>query len=137
MGQKKMTKKQSPYSFLSEWNRKIYRNEDDSPAEGNLGADEFWDEFQIKSWPKFKDACAFHIPGKWASDVRELLKSIRSELGNKVSFTQIKEKFCELVIYCSCEDEETRGRFRELQNDCVRKLIEKGVHPPTQEKEND
>lgn len=123
--------------FINEWNEKIYRNEDGSEVEGRLGADEFWDEFQIKSWPKFRDACAFHIPGKWAEDVREFLTRVRDELGDKVQFAQIKEKFCQLTVYNSCADEETRERLNELKIECVRNLIKKGVHPPIQEKEND
>ncbi|KKM60740.1 hypothetical protein LCGC14_1538870, partial [marine sediment metagenome] len=75
--------------FINEWNEKIYRNEDGSEVEGTLGADEFWDEFQIKSWPKFRDACVSHIPGKWAEDVREFLTRVRDELGDKVQFAQI------------------------------------------------
>lgn len=106
--------------YVHEWNKKIYRNEDDSfYREGELNAEEFWNEFQIKSGPKFREACWSHIPARWADDVRTLLKKVQDELGDKVSFTQIKEKFCQLTIYYSCEDDHAKQRMSELISECV------------------
>jgi hypothetical protein len=124
---------------INEWNEKIYRNSDGKFVEGpSLGPKEFWEEFQIKSGPMFKDACWSHIPVKWTDDVRLFLKQVREELGDRVSFSQIKEKWCELTVYASTKDDAARDRLCELEKECIDRLIEKGVHPPReqQNKEN-
>ena len=103
---------------------------------GSWGADEFWDEVQVESWPKFTNRCASHIPFAWVEDVKQLILQAKKELGDKIDFTQIKEKFCMLTIYKQCEDEQTAARFRELELECIERLIKKGVHPPRQELSN-
>jgi hypothetical protein len=114
---------------LNKWNNKIYRGEDGKELAGGLQAEEFWNEFQIKSYPKFENACAYHIPAKWADDVRDLITTTRKELGDRIEFEQIKEKWCELVVYYKATDEVARQRFRELLTDCKDRLKAKGVHP--------
>lgn len=117
---------------LEYWNKKIYKNEDGSFVCGGLGAEEFWEEFKIKSAPKFKGACWFHIPERWAKEVREFIRAVQEEFGDKVQFAQIKEKFCWLTVYYDC-DKETRKRVEELRAECIKKLVEKGVHPGGEE----
>lgn len=125
--------------YVDEWNAKIYRNDDGTFVEGNsLSPKELWEEFQIKSGPMFENACRSHIPVKWNDDVRLFLKQVREELGDRISFTQIKEKWCELTVYASAKDDDAENRLRELKKECVDRLIEKGVHPPREQqtKEN-
>lgn len=115
---------------VQEWNKKIYRNEDDSFVDGDqITADELWDEFQIKSHPKFRGSCYSHIPIRWTEDVRSMLRRIRDEFGDKVEFSQIKEKWCNLTIYYSAPDE-IKDRVREIIVECKDSLISKGIHPP-------
>jgi len=114
---------------LNEWNKKVYCDDEGKPLDGGLGAEEFWNEFQIKSYPKFDNACAYHIPAKWADDVRDLLTTVRKELGDRIKFSQIKEKYCELTIYYKADDLDAQMRFKELETDCIDRLIAKGIHP--------
>ena len=116
---------------LSDWNKKIYRNEDGSFVGGGLHAEELWEEFGIKSGPKFERACWSHIPERWAEDVRVFIREVQAELGDRVVFEQIKEKFCDLTVYCRCVDDYARKRLLELKQECVERLINKGVHPQT------
>lgn len=110
--------------YLDEWNRKLY-------GESGWGAEEFWLELQLKSWPKFENECAYHIPAAWTEDVTVLVKTIQQELGDRITFQQIKEKYCDLVVYFSSKDTEAGDRARELIRECIANLINKGVHPPT------
>lgn len=114
---------------INEWNRKIYCDDEGNQLSGGLGADEFWNEFKIESWPKFPGVCAYHIPAKWADDVRDLISTTQKELGDRIRFIQIKEKYCELTIYYKALDVDAQARFKELERDCVDRLIAKGVHP--------
>lgn len=114
---------------LDGWNKRIYRNDDDSFTEGNLGCEEFWNEFQIKSGPKFREACYSRIPGKWADDVRQMLKQAQLELGDKINYRQIKEKFCCLVVSFDAKDEEAEKRMNELISECQKRLMAKDLHP--------
>jgi len=123
--------------WTNKWNQKIYWNEDGTRAENGFRAEEFWDEFGIESWPKFKDACAYHIPGKWADDMTIFVKQVQEKLGDRVTFGQIKEKFCRLTVYFDYADKEAQARMYELIQECIDRLIIKGVHPPKQEIEND
>ena len=115
---------------VNEWNAKIYKDENGNFVEGEKLDDEvLWNEFGIKSWPKFRDACASHLPVKWTEDVRLLLKQTKEELGDKITFDQIKEKWCYLTIYFKAADEQAAKRFNELEQECVQRLIDKGIHP--------
>jgi len=118
-----------------DWNKVIYKNEDGSWADDSnkITVDELWDKWQIKSWPKFKDGCACHVPSKWADDVRVLLTTARNELGDRVNFSQIKEKFCRLTIYYKCDDDEATTRMQELISECIKQLQLKKVYPITKE----
>jgi len=111
------------------WNKKIYGNTNGTIKENGLNADDFWKEFRIKSWPKFCDSCASHIPPTWANEVREMLRIAQKELGQRIKFDQIKEKFCRLTVYYSPADKEAGQRMNELIEECKDKLIKKGVHP--------
>jgi len=122
-------------NWVHEWNTKLYWNEDGTRAKPGFQAEEFWDEFKIKSWPKFQDACAYHIPSKWVYDVRIFVKQVQDELKDRIAFAQIKEKFCRLTVYFNATDEEARTRAHELIQECIDRLINKGVHPPKQEME--
>jgi len=114
---------------VRDWNYKIYRDEKGEFVKGNLGAEEFWDEFGIKSGPKFRDACWSHIPGKWAEDVRLMLTKAQKELGDRVNFTQIKEKMCWLTVYYAAKDDEAKSRMSELIVECQNRLRAKDLHP--------
>lgn len=114
---------------IDEWNRKIYKNEDGSSVGDGLNAKEFYEEFGIESAPLFRDRCYFHIPERWAEDVRVFIHQVQSELGNRIDFTQIKEKWCILTVYYDFADEEADKRLKELQKECVGRLAAKGVHP--------
>ena len=114
---------------VSEWNKKIYRNEDGSFIQGEeITPNEFWEKYQIRSGPKF-NACWSHIPIRWTEDVRNMLSKIRKEFGEQVTFDQIKEKWCSLVIYYSAPDE-IKDKVREIIKECKDNLISKGIHPP-------
>ena len=112
------------------WNGIIYRNDDGKWAEGErLTPDKLWDEFGIKSGPKFQDACWSDVPVKWTEDVRLFLAQVRKELGDRIEFGQIKEKWCELTVYFTASDKEAGDRLLELKRECVDRLIAKGIHP--------
>jgi len=115
---------------VNEWNKKIYKNEDGSFVEGGMHAKEFFEEFGIESFPLFKDKCYSHIPARWADDVKIFLKQVQAELKDRVVFQQIKEKWCWFTVYYTFVDEESNKRMRELINECIDRLIVKGVHPP-------
>lgn len=126
--------------WVNKWNRKIYWNEDGTRASESghgIGPEEFWDEFKIKSWPKFRDSCAFYVPTKWADDVREFIVKVQNELGDRITFRQIKEKWCRLTVYFRATDDEAGTRMYELIQECINNLIEKGIHPPKQEIKSD
>lgn len=114
---------------IQEWNAIVYKNDDGSFTEGNLLAKAFWEEFGIKSYPLFKDKCYYHIPAKWADDVRLMIKQIQSELGDRIEFQQIKESWCQLIVYRSAKDKEAENRCREIIAECINRLKEKGLHP--------
>ena len=119
---------------VNEWNKKIYREENGEFAEGDrLNDVKLWEEFQIKSGPKFRDACWSGVPVKWCEDVRLLLQQVKSELGDRIEFEQIKEKWCYLTIYFTAKDKEAEKRFLELRGECINRLIEKGIHPNNKE----
>jgi len=115
---------------VDEWNKKIYKNEDGSFVEGGLNAKHFFEEFGIESFPMFRDKCYYHIPERWADDVRIFLKQAQSELKDKIVFQQIKEKWCWFTVYYTFVDELANNRMKELINECIDRLIAKGVHPP-------
>jgi hypothetical protein len=117
---------------IDEWNKKIYKNEDGSFVQDQMNAKEFWEEFQIESFPMFKDKCYYHIPARWRDDVKIFLKQVQAELKDKVEFQQIKEKWCWLTVYYTFVDEVSNQRMKELINECIDRLIAKGVHPPRQ-----
>lgn len=117
--------------FVSDWNKKIYRDDDGNMMSGGLHAEELWDEFQIKSGPKFSDACWSHIPEKWADDVRLMISEVQDKFGGKVEFRQLKEKFCSLTVYFSAENDEIREEVNKIISSCIERLQEKGVHPPS------
>jgi len=108
---------------LKKWNTKLYFN---SPR----GVDhKLWKKFGIRSAPEHKDACWSHIPFKWEDDVRIMLKATRDELGDKIEFKQIKEKFCHLTVYFIAKDDVASERMTELIKQCKDRLISKDIHP--------
>ena len=136
----KMTDKLSGWGWVSHWNTIIYPRGDDGrhiEYTDKITNDELWEKFGIKSWPKFKDACASHVPPTWSGEIRELLTKAQDELGDRISYAQIKEKWCRLTIYYKSNDDEAQARMRELISECREELIEKGVHPPNEEQEDD
>jgi hypothetical protein len=114
---------------LNYWNEKIYKNPDGSWVIGGMYAKEFFAEFGIESYPLFENKCYYHIPETWAEDIRIFLKSTK-DLGDRIEFKQIKEKFCELTVYYSAKDEEARATINKLVGECINRLIAKGVYPP-------
>jgi hypothetical protein len=115
---------------LEYWNRTIYKDENGKFIEGGIKAKELWNEFSIESYPLFKGACYSHIPEKWAEDVRIMLRQIKLELGDRVQFQQIKEKFCELVVYYKAEDDKVYERVKSIISECINRLRDKGIYPP-------
>ena len=121
---------------VNEWNKKIYKNADDSFVEGDkITVDELWESFKIRSAPKFRDACWSSVPVRWTEDVRTMLCKISDEFKNKIEIQQIKEKWCYLTVYyklCSSIDDKAKAedRIQELIKECKERLILKGVHPP-------
>lgn len=115
--------------FVNDWNKKLYR---DGEVVGEHGADWFWDNFQIKSAPKFKDACWYHIPQKWGDIVFEMITELKDKYPD-IKFAQIKEKFCCLTVYFDY-DYNIQKDDAEDANHIVEKYREKlraeGVHPP-------
>jgi len=117
------------WKHIHEWNRKIYRPNGEFEKK-TLSAEDLWDKFKIKSGPKFMDACWSDVPNVWVDDVSDFILKVQEELKDKIEFTQIKEKFCQLTVYFTSADENTRKRMNELIEECIGKLIKKGVHPP-------
>lgn len=116
---------------VDEWNKKIYKNEDGSFVEDSgMHAEEFWNDFGIESYPKFKNRCYSHIPARWREDVKTFLKQVQVELKDRVEFQQIKEKWCWFTVYYTSADEQASARMKELIGECIDRLIAKGVHPP-------
>lgn len=116
---------------LDYWNKKLYPRDENAEKwtpPKNIGADWFWDNFQIKSAPKFREACWFHIPNAWADDVANLITAIRNCFGDGVEFTQIKEKFCYLTVYYSAKAE-IRPKVDEMIKHTQAVLRNKGLHP--------
>jgi len=93
---------------------------------GEYGADWFWKNFGIKSSPLYKDECWSHIPKVWAEDVSKLLHTLQSSFD--INFIQIKEKFCELVIYYSAPEYQ-REKINNLIKETKEKMCEKAIHP--------
>lgn len=119
--------------WVADWNNKIYWNEDGTNAGPGMTGADFWNEFGIESWPVNKRACASHIPEKWADDVEKFILQVQKELEGRIEFHQIKEKWCRFTVYFGCveeDDEDAQNRMRELINECIERLISKGVHPP-------
>jgi len=123
---------------VNKWNAKIYRDENGEFVEGDkLDDEKLWEEFGIKSGPKFRDACWSGVPVKWTDDVRFLIKQVKDELKDRIEFAQIKEKWCRLTIYFTAKDKEAEKRFVELKRECISKLIEKGIHPNNEEMQDE
>lgn len=93
---------------------------------GEYGADWFWENFNIKSAPRFDDKCWSHIPKVWADDVTELLHSLQSNFD--ITFVQIKEKFCELVVYYQAPENQ-REEINKLIKETKDKMCKKAIHP--------
>ncbi len=104
---------------LGLWNS-FYRDD------GEHGADWFWESFQIKSAPLYEDECWSHIPKVWANDVSELLHTLQSKFN--ISFVQIKEKFCELIIYYNAPEFQKK-EIDKLIKDAKDKMRAKAIHP--------
>lgn len=109
---------------LDQWNDKLYPGRNDNSVPGS-----FWEEFDIESAPRNNRACWSHIPKKWETDVRLMLGTARSELGKRIEFAQVKEKFCSLVVYFTSKDDDAHTRMRELVEECKGRLKGKGLHP--------
>ena len=111
------------------WNAIIYpSNEKGEDIRHGLSASDWWDRFQIKSYPKFRNVCAYRCPATWIEDVTWMVEETRKRFGDKVEFNQIKEKFCILTVYFSA-DEDTKEKMYELIAETKARLVAKGVHP--------
>lgn len=91
-----------------------------------LNADVLWEEFGIKSWPRFRDACAWSIPNTWSETVREFIVEAKEKYP-EVVLHQIKEKWCQLTVYY----EPISVDFNWLIEYYRQKLVDAGYHPPT------
>lgn len=110
-----------------DWNKKLYDYEASCPPK-ELGAEWFWENWKIKSAPKFRDECWYHIPPAWGPDVHNLVTAIINCFGDKVKFKQIKEKFATLTVYTET-DQETRLKISEMVQHTQTVLRNKGLHP--------
>ena len=109
----KKEQKEDTMFNVQEWNQKIYKNADGSFVDGGM----------------FPNRCWSNVPARWAEDVRIFLKQAKDELGDRITFDQIKEKWCHLTVYSTAADEEAKKRLQELEAECVKRLVVKGVHP--------
>lgn len=117
---------------LGEWNKKLYGDRFMQKENYTRFDELLWKTFKIKSWPLFRDACAYHIPDLWREDVIKFIYKVRGGLGDRITFTQIKEKYCHLVVYYhpkDKEDEEAKRLIKEWVKECIESLIQKGLHP--------
>lgn len=112
--------------FVNDWNKKLYR---EGELTGEYGADWFWDNFQIKSAPLFKNACWYHIPKKWGSAVADMVNELKSTHPN-IQFAQIKEKFCCLTVYFDNIQKDYAEDVYFIVEKCRERLRAEGVHPP-------
>jgi len=113
---------------VMKWNKIIYGQ--DSPNEDPiLGPEELWDKFKIKSYPKFEYETSYRIPNSWAKDVEDFIYDVQFILGNKIDLSQIKEKFCVLTVYYGADGDWAKIEMERLINECIQKLINKGLHP--------
>jgi len=117
---------------IKEWNKKIYKH---SNVKSKPFSEVLWNAFEIKSWPLFKDACSYHVPDLWREEVIKLIYKTRNVLGDRIQFSQIKEKFCYLTIYYSAKDDEAKQLMESFVEECRKNLIEKGIHPKGEENE--
>ena len=101
------------WDFVRKWNDIIYKDAG-VPIKSGISAQQLWDEFKIKSAPLYRDQCWSHIPGRWADDVRDLIRKVQAELGDKVRFVQIKEKWCFLTVYFESDSDERAGALAGL-----------------------
>jgi hypothetical protein len=108
---------------LHDWNKKLYSDKKLWQAE------EFWNELGLKSWPKFKDCCTYHIPLSWAEEVKKLVLTVQKNFGDQVRFRQIKEKFCYLTIYYDADSNQIHNDVRKLINKSIDNLVKQGLHP--------
>jgi hypothetical protein len=108
---------------LSEWNKKLYQGKKE------LGADWFWDNFQLKSAPLYPNACWYHIPEDWERPVAILLATIQQKFGDRIELIQVKEKFCTLVVYFSAATDEIYDLIQGAVELTRQELRERGVHP--------
>ena len=76
-------------------------------------------------------AISSHVPRQWEDDVIVFIRQVQGELKNDITFVQIKEKYCILTVYYDYLNKEAAARVQELRQECINKLITKGVHPPT------
>ena len=116
--------------YVHKWNEIIYKDANGAFVEGErLDTEALWNDYKIKSWPKFKDACSYCIPIKWVSEIRILIEAIQTELGDKFKFSQIKEKWCNLTIYFDRTDDKSTDIAEKLIAKCKNNLIAQGIHP--------
>ena len=118
---------------VSYWNSVIYKNKDGThyQCDHPLNPQALWEEFQVQSHPVFRGKCYSHIPDKWVDDVRIMLTEIRKIEG--VDISQIKEKWCSLVVSARALNEEDSDKIKQLVSECVIRLQSKGVYPITME----
>ena len=115
---------------IHDWNSKLYPRNEETGAflAENLGANFFWDNFGIKSAPKFRDECYSHIPSLWKDDVSLLIKSLQEKYDNKIDFIQIKEKFAYLTVYYDSSEKDKKDIDNRVE-ECRNILRSKGLHP--------
>ena len=115
---------------IHEWNQKLYPIEESKrllPRE--LLAQWFWDNFQIRSAPKFKEECWYHIPIAWGDEVTSLINNIHTLYQDKVRFIQIKEKMAWLTVYFRADTKEIEGAVYNIIKTTQETLRKKGLHP--------
>lgn len=117
------------------WNDIVYKTKsgDFFKSPSPLLPEELHSEFGIACHPIVKGASYSHIPDKWAEDVRIMLVKLRNEFDGLITITQVKEKYCELVVYwdtnpgCIVD----KKAVKKIINDCIITLKSKKIYPIT------
>ena len=118
-----------------DWNKKLYtEREGKFGIPKDLGAQWFWDNFQIKSAPLYREECWYHIPIAWGDEVHKMITNIRQKFGDQVEFRQIKEKMAWLTVYYRVsEDLADKDKIKENVNQLIQiaqaNLRDKDLHP--------
>lgn len=119
-------KSKGTWGWIRDWNKKLYETKVNAKP---LDADALWEEFKLKSWPKFKNECGWNIPDTWADDIRGFLREVQLKFRDEVDLIQVKEKWAQLRVYYDTKNESFKPEMERMIDALRKKLIDKGYHP--------